>query len=366
VFTPSRLTLARQRRQLTLKALAERAGITSRTLSAFENGEYDPPAGTLEKLAEALGFPTEFFSRPEVVPLATEPVSFRSLSKMTAAERDSALSAGQLALELSRWIDTKFTLPAADVPDLREMAPEAAAAELRERWRLGERPIRNTIHTAEARGVRVFSLDVKASSVDAFSFWQGATPFVFLNTQKSGERSRFDLAHELGHLVLHRHGSPQGQQAEQAADQFASAFLMPRGAVLATAPRFVTIDGLVQLKRVWQVSAAALLVRLHRVGLVSDWQYRSLAIELSQRGYRTKEPSPIPRESSQLLTKVFGLLRTEGKGRSFIARELGIAPSELDALVFGLVISPITGGGGTPAAKPSSSGRSILRLVSRN
>src|SRR5438094_162699 len=82
------------------------------------------------------------------------------------------------------------------------------------------------------------ALAIDAKEVDAFSMWHGETPFVFLNTKKSCERSRFDAAHELGHLVLHRHGVPQGQQAEAEANAFASAFLMPRASVLAMAPRF--------------------------------------------------------------------------------------------------------------------------------
>jgi Zn-dependent peptidase ImmA (M78 family) len=315
-------------------------------LSSYENGK-EPPEPTLVALAEALQFPPEFFTRPDVAALSDEPISFRSLSRMTAAQRHAALSAGELALELSLWIDKRFTLPQPTLPDLREMGAEAAAAELRAKWGLGERPIRNVIHLAESQGVRVFSLDVKTSSVDAFSFWQNGTPFAFLNTQKSGERSRFDVAHELGHLVLHQHGSPQGQEAEQQADAFASAFLMPEASVKAAAPSFVTLDALVKLKQFWQVSVSALLVRLHRVGIVSDWQYRSLFMDASQRGYRSKEPAPIKRETSQLLSKVFATLRAEGKGRPFIANELGIAPEQLDSLVFGLVMLPLNGAAST-------------------
>lgn len=90
---------------------------------------------------------------------------------------------------------------------------------------------------------------VDAAEVDAFSMWRQSTPFVFLNTKKSAEHSRFDAAHELGHLVLHRHGSPQGREAEREANAFASAFLMPRASVLAYAPRMATIDHLIKLKK---------------------------------------------------------------------------------------------------------------------
>ena len=89
-----------------------------------------------------------------------------------------------------------------------------------------------------------------ALEVDAFSMWRQETPFVFLNTQKSAERTRFDAAHELGHLVLHRHGSPQGQDAEREANAFASAFLMPRASVLANAPRMATLDHLIPAEKI--------------------------------------------------------------------------------------------------------------------
>ncbi len=90
---------------------------------------------------------------------------------------------------------------------------------------------------------------------------------MFLNLQKTAEHGRFDAAHELGHLVLHRHGSPGGREAEREAHAFASAFLMPEASVIARAPRFATIDQLEKLKRIWGVSVAALNHRLHTIGM---------------------------------------------------------------------------------------------------
>src|SRR5439155_17007878 len=126
----------------------------------------------------------------------------------------------------------------AQLPDLsKEGTPESAAISLRGMWGLGELAVKNIVHLLESRGVRIFSLAIDAREVDAFSMWRGTTPFIFLNTQKSSEHSRYDAAHELGHLVLHRHGEPQGQDAERQANEFASAFLMPLASVLAQAPR---------------------------------------------------------------------------------------------------------------------------------
>src|SRR3546814_14362097 len=112
--------------------------------------------------------------------------------------------------------------------------------------------------------------------------WRRDRPFVFLNTLKSAEHGRFDAAHELGHLVLHRHAAPNGQQAEQDANAFASALLMPPASVRAHAPRFATIDNLMRLKTVWGVSLAAMIYRLHKLDLLSDWHYRHLYIARSE------------------------------------------------------------------------------------
>ena len=171
-------------------------------------------------------------------------------------------------------IEKRLTLPAPAVPDLREEDPDAAAMALRQQWGLGERPVRNMVHLLEAKGVRVFTLFEDTTEVDAFSLWRATTPFVFLNTMKSAERSRFDAAHELGHLVLHRHaGAPQGREAEHEANRFASAFLMPRGSVFAVAPVFPSLDRLAALKRQWIVSVGAIAYRLHALGLLTDWHY---------------------------------------------------------------------------------------------
>jgi Zn-dependent peptidase ImmA (M78 family) len=186
-------------------------------------------------------------------------------------------------------------------------------------------------------------LNIDASEVDAFSMWRQDTPFVFLNTQKSAEHSRFDAAHELGHLVLHRHGSPQGRIAEQEANAFASAFLMPRSSVLAEVPHMATVDRLVQLKKLWGVSVAALTYRMHVLGVLSDWHYQSLFVEISKRGFRRSEPNEGQRETSQVLQKVFVSLREDGISHQDVAAELSVAVEELTQLIFGLTLTALVG-----------------------
>lgn len=359
-FSPSRLSVARQRRGMTKVKLATAAGITSRSITAYEAGETIPTADTITALAKVLGFPRDFFFGGGIDDLPADQASFRALSAMSAGRRDAALAAGRLAFILSEWIDARFKLPEPDLPELRHDSPESAADALRSHWQRGERPIRNMVHLLEMKGVRVFSLPEESRDVDAFSLWHDGKPFIFLNTMKSGERGRFDAAHELGHLVLHRHGAPQGREAEHEADGFASAFLMPRGAVLAAAPAYIDVDRLIRLKANWDVSVAALAHRLHGVGVLSDWVYRNLCIEIAQRGYRTKEPNGIERETSQLLDKVLRSLRDDGVSRSSIAAALHLPTSEVEGLVFGLVMSAIEGGGdGTRRSRS----RDHLKLV---
>jgi Zn-dependent peptidase ImmA (M78 family) len=259
-------------------------------------------------------------------------------------------------------VEQRFELPPVSLPDLRhERDPEAAAAALRQHWELGQQPIKNLLHLVESKGVRVFSLSIDALEVDAFSMWKESVPFVFLNTRKSAEHSRFDAAHELGHLVLHRHGAPNGREAELEADAFASAFLMPRGSVLAHAPRFATLEQLIRLKRIWTVSVSALNYRLHALRLLSDWHYRGLCIEISQKGYRKAEPEEAPRESSQVLAKVFAALRVDGLTKHEVAAQVGVLPSEIDQLAFGLMLVSMTETAGDSAVRDGKNVR--LRLV---
>ena len=361
MFNPSRLRLARQRRGLNKTGVAKRLGVDVRSTTAYEKGEFPPSENNLRRLARLLEFPVQFFYGDDLEVPLVEAASFRSMSKMTAAKRDAALGAGALAFLLNDWIEARFDLPDKDLPDLRDEEPEAAAAMLRYLWGLGERPIRNMVHLAETKGVRVYSLAEQAIEVDAFSVWRGDTPFMFLNTLKSAEHGRFDVAHELGHLVMHRHGAPNGQIAEKEANAFASAFLMPRGNVLTISSRMLTLNHLIKLKKNWIVSVAALNYRLHTVGILSDWHYRMLCIEISKAGYRKSEPEGARRETSQMLAKVFSALRDEGITKGDIAEQIGIEPGELDRLVFGLVMLGLRGGSSS-SVSPSRK-RPQLRVI---
>lgn len=358
MFSPSRLTIARHRRAWTKSDLAKHASVSLRSISAYEAGDTAPTEDTLAVLARVLQFPMTFFTAPELDEPSANDASFRAMSTMTAVQRDAALAAGALAIEFSRWLDRRFVLPEPSLPDLRDTDPEAAAIAIRRTWGVGEKPILNLVHLLELSGVRVFSLAEHCREVDAFSLWRHETPFVFLNTQKTPEHSRFDAAHELGHLVLHRHGhgdcegsardagDSKGRKAEDEANAFASALLMPKTTLLATTPRVPTFAKLVEIKKMWRVSLAALIHRLHRLRSLSEWQYRSLCIEISRQGYRTKEIEGYPhRESSQVLAKAFNELRENKTSHADIARSLHLPLGELEGLLLGLTMSVVEGEG---------------------
>ena len=307
MFNCGRLVLARKRRKLTAKRLAEYARVSAVTITRLEKGTNQPDDSTVRRLADALNYPFEFFFRDDPEPVNIDTVSFRSMTKMTARERDAAITAGSLGIELNNWIEERFSLPIVKLLDLSyETDTEAAARSLRQHWALGERPIRSIVRLLEAHGVRVFALSEDTATVDAFSFWKNDKPFVFLNYFKTAERSIYDAAHELGHLVLHKHAGPiPSRPAEREADSFASAFLMPRNDIRSRIPSQISIDVLLQLKLRWRVSAMALAYRLHTLEMLTDWQYKSICIELGKRGFRSGEPGGIEREKSVIWRKIF-------------------------------------------------------------
>lgn len=267
---------------------------------------------------------------------------------MTAGMRDAALTAGSFGFLVSDWVEQRFDLPSVNVPDLHLYQAATAARALREEWQLGEKPISNMIHLLESKGVRVFSLAENTAKVNAFSLWRNSTPFVFLNTFKSAESSRFDAAHELGHLVLHQDGETTGREAEDQANAFASEFLMPRGDVLATIPREVHLTKMIHAKKRWRVSVAALNYRLHKLGITSDWRYRDLCIQISTHGFAKKEPEPIQRERSVVWEKVLKALWAEKVTVSDIAAGLFLPEDEVRALVLGISAADRPAAGGAP------------------
>lgn len=328
---------------LNKKTFADRINVRPLTITRWENCESEPTAENLDAIARVLMFPRSFFFGPDLDEPLHELTSFRSQESMTAATRDAALAAGTIGFRIMDWIGDRFDLPNQSLPDLRTFAePEIAARALREEWALGEKPVSNMIQLLESKGVRVFSLSENTEKVNAYSLWRSdGTPYVFLNTFKSAECSRFDAAHELAHLVLHRDGSVTGRSAEDQANAFASAFLMPKSDLLAVLPRVMHLRHLINAKTRWRVSVAALTYRVHKLGIISDWKYRDLCIEISSNGYRKNEPSGIERERSMVWEKVIKTLWREKVTQEDIAAALDIPADEVSDLIFGMLDKPL-------------------------
>jgi Zn-dependent peptidase ImmA (M78 family)/DNA-binding XRE family transcriptional regulator len=344
-FNPQRLSIARKRRLLNQKRFAELASVTPHTISRCENGLTVPTDENIEAFSRVSRFPKGFFFGHCLDEPSHDLVSFRSQKAMTAAIRDAALSAGAIGFMLSDWVENRFELLDSAVPDLHLFEPEDAARALRQEWSLGEQPVSNMVHLLESKGVRVLSLAENSTKVNAFSLWRNERAYVFLNTMKSAENSRFDAAHELGHLAMHQDGKTTGREAEDQADRFASAFLMPRADVLAVIPRVQYLEQIVQAKKRWKTSVAALNYRLHKMGVTSDWKYRDFCIQISQKRYNKVEPHEIEREKSVVWQKVMKTLWAERTTQRDIARELELPESEVNTLIFGVLHS---GGGAKP------------------
>lgn len=355
-FIPARLEMARAIRQMTATDLASAASISAPWISQIENVKKTPGPELVRELARVLNFPVEFFYRPVKSQPPSDAFHFRATSKLAKKDEATARSLSTLAIELSDWIEATYHSPAPAVPEVQdligsddELAPEQAAEAVRGAWGLGVAPIKNLLQLLESKGAKVYSAGGPLQAIDAFSFRHGPTPVIFLNTHKSAERLRFDLAHELGHLVMHG-GSlnvEPGKEKEQAANDFASSFLMPRSDVIgAIHSNNLMLEDVLMLKRRWRVSAMALNLRAHRLGVVSDWTYSTLAKQLSMAGFRRGEPgSDLRTESSSLLTQVMSDMRSRGQGFAELARLLDVRAQDVQDLMLGIVTFAIQGEG---------------------
>ncbi len=339
---------------MTKKGLADLVGVSAITIHRYEAGEIEPSPENLEKIAKLLEFPQSFFGGADIDQPRRENASFRGLASKTARVMDAALQSGTLAYLFDDWVSTRYGRVKLDLPEFEpEMPPQVAAKLLRQHWRLGDKPIQNMVHLLEAKGIRVFSLAENTKEIDAFSVWRNDVPYVFLNRFKSSERSRFDAAHELCHLCLHKHGGAaaihKNSPIERDAQAFAGAFLMPEADLRSVMKSSIySVEDLLPYKKRWRVAAVALAYRLREVGLISDARVNSLYVEMSRRGWLKGEPAGIDREQSHYWQQVFNDLRQAGITKAAIVSQTGIPSPELESLLFGLAnMISIDGAGAT-------------------
>jgi Zn-dependent peptidase ImmA (M78 family) len=339
------------------KGLADSIGVTPTLILRYEDGELKVPDDRLAKIAASLRFPIEFFLGPEIDEPRRDNASFRGMASKSARVMDAALASGAIAFMFDDWISRLYSRSdAPNLIDLHGVDPRSAAMLLRQHWRLGDKPIASMVHLLEANGIRVYSLAENTKDVDAFSLWRDDVPYVFLNRFKSSERSRFDSAHELAHLCLHKHGGASSEAAgdtiEREANAFAGAFLMPEADVRAICREpLYGVNDLAEYKKRWRVSVAALNFRLRELGMINESKSTSNYVEMSRRGWLKTEPNGIAKEQSSILQDIVNDLNLRGITKTKIAAELMVPPAEIEALLFGLANMTTIDGAGSQTAR---------------
>jgi Zn-dependent peptidase ImmA (M78 family)/transcriptional regulator with XRE-family HTH domain len=377
LFDGSRLTLARHLAGLRKSDLATRVDKSATAVAAWESGAKRPAAATVAQLALGLSVDPGFFAvRPDdIAALSTMP-HFRSLRSTSQLARDQAFAYGQLAVDVAASLERHVEFPAVDVPcfpvavdDADSDGPGRAAELIREAWEVGAGPAGHLVRLLEHHGVLVVFSPSQAASVDAYSFASRLRPVVVLNPIKRDYyRQRFDVAHELGHVVMHGDAEPGGRIAEEQAHRFASELLMPAAVIRDRLP--ATIGGnawvnLARLKEQWGVSIQALLVRARQLERLGDVSYRNAMTTISARGWRRDEPGLVTTiEQPSLLPKAVELLAEEGIDEAAL-----VAQCRLPADLFRTVTSrtPEDLGSQLDRARqpPSLPGAGVVSLLER-
>jgi len=298
-FEPERLRLARELKEWSQADLAGRLDVTPAAVSQFETGVTRPGADALDRMTSMLGVPPQFFSLPVT---ETHDGFFRSLRRTSVSHRRRARALAHIAHDLAVTAGAPglcpVSMPRIPVTGLQASRDELeeAARQVRQAFKLPGGPVQNTAETLEKHGILVIRLPLDTADVDAFSLPFHDRPVVVLGTDKNDRaRSRFDAAHELGHLVVHGDQIWGVKEVEHQAHEFAAAFLMPAEDIAGELPDRADWPALFQLKQKWQVSLAALLMRARTLGRMSENNYLTAIKAASARGWRRVEPVPLGR-----------------------------------------------------------------------
>ncbi|WP_329260757.1 XRE family transcriptional regulator [Actinoallomurus sp. NBC_01490] len=335
------LTLARESRGMTqldvAKAMSALAGerISQGYVSKAESGRLKVSGARLELYGRALRYPPGTLCvDADVHGVGIGLVHHRKKAALGA----QALRRIHAELALTR-LQVRGLVPSVteDVHHFERVAvtdlesPSDAARTLRKLWNLPEGPVSDLVQTIEQAGGLVLIRDLGTRDVDAVSQWNGVeAPLFLLNAHAPGDRFRFSLGHELGHIVMHPEPGATTLQERQA-DEFASEFLMPAADIAADLRNGLDLNRLLALKHRWGVSMAALVRRAVTLAAISDWQYRNLMVEMSTLGYRTHEPGDLARERPDKVTTIVERL-THAQGLDRVAVTAGLLPEEFRRL----------------------------------
>jgi Zn-dependent peptidase ImmA (M78 family)/DNA-binding XRE family transcriptional regulator len=326
-FNGRRARVARRFSGLTQSDLAETLNLTQPWIGQIESGARSPASHLVEALGEALHFTPAFFYGPLTNEFTEEDCHFRRNKTSTAAAKHQALSSGTLFAQFVEYLEQHVDFPSDRVPLLTiesDEQIERIAERCRLEWGLGlDRPIHSMTRLAETLGI-VVTRCASSDKVDAFSRGTSGRKIIVVNETKGGSRTRFDLAHEIGHLVFHRGKRTGDDVTEGQANRFASAFLLPRDAFLREFPdgHRIDWDKMLMLKRRWGVSLAAMVRRARDLGRLSPIQYTSACKHISWNGWSKAEPHEPPVEQPESVASALSLLQEDGMSLGTIAKEI--------------------------------------------
>jgi Zn-dependent peptidase ImmA (M78 family)/transcriptional regulator with XRE-family HTH domain len=312
-FNPAMLTIARDSREMTQAELSANSQIPQAVLSKLEGGVARPTQEQIVALAGATHYPpTFFFEQDRIFGFNASVFFHRKRSDMPS----KVLKRIHAVLNLTRMRMDKLLLAGNIKPAIELVrmnveehgTPELIAQKVRAILQLPDGPIKDLTATLEDAGVIVVQHQFRSRRMDAVSEWvPGHPPIVLMNTDEHvpGDRYRWTLAHELGHLIMH---SQQIEDAEEEANRFAAEFLLPERDIRSKL-RNVRIQTLALLKGIWKVSMGALLERAKQLGTITLTQYRYMRINFGKMGYTTQEPPElaIPIESPTLMRDLIKL-----------------------------------------------------------
>lgn len=333
-----RLLRARSAAGLSMHQLGVIVGLSPNMIKKYEHNLHMPGSAMLLKLAQALQVRTEYFFRPWQVELKGIEYRKRGSTPASLLKRIEAdvLDQAERWLELANlWPEFPvghYASPLTDVMVNTLDEIESLADQVRCTWELGATPMTELIDILETHGILVIITDIgEQTRFDGLQAEIAGQPVIVVSANWPGDRQRFTLAHELGHLLLHGHLSPTLDE-EKACNRFASALLLPASSArhqLGTQRHHIEARELYLLKMEYGLSMAACLYRLVDLAIISTALYKKMVIDFSRRGWRKTEPGlPYPSEKTFLFQQL--VYRALGEGivsESKAAELLGISLS---------------------------------------